>query len=153
MEMVILIGIQATGKSEFCRRHFYDTHIRLNLDMLKTRQKEKLLVEACLAARQSFVVDNTNITKAERQKYIRLAKEAGCKVRGCYFRSDVEESLARNARRAESAQVPVFLITSAREKLEPPSLTEGFDEISYVQIGQGGEFIVSEYQDLTAVVK
>lgn len=153
MEMIILIGIQATGKSEFCRRHFYDTHIRLNLDMLKTRQKEKNLVEACLAAKQSFIVDNTNITKAERQRYIRLAKEAGFKVKGCFFRSDVEEALARNARRSDSAQVPVFLITSAHDKLEPPSLKEGFDELSYVQIGQNGEFIISEYQDLTSVVK
>lgn len=153
MEIIILIGIQATGKSEFCRRHFFDTHIRINLDMLKTRQKEKTLIEACLAAGQSFIVDNTNITKAERQKYIRLAKDAGFKVKSCYFRSDVDEALARNARRSEGAQVPVFLITSAHGKLEPPSFKEGFDEISYVQIGQGGDFIISEYQDLTSVVK
>jgi len=42
MELIIFIGIQATGKSEFYKRRFYNTHIRINLDMLKTRNKEKI---------------------------------------------------------------------------------------------------------------
>jgi len=37
--MILLMGIQAAGKSEFCKRRFYRTHIRLNLDMLKTRHR------------------------------------------------------------------------------------------------------------------
>ena len=43
MEAVILIGIQGSGKSTFYRERFFDTHVRINLDMLKTRQREKLL--------------------------------------------------------------------------------------------------------------
>ena len=38
-EAVILIGIQATGKSEFYKNKFADTHMRINLDMLKTRNE------------------------------------------------------------------------------------------------------------------
>ena len=60
MEAVILCGIQATGKSTFCHSRLYSTHIRLNLDMLKTRHREDVLFEACLRAKQPFVVDNTN---------------------------------------------------------------------------------------------
>ncbi|MEQ8541828.1 MAG: hypothetical protein RIB93_30755 [Coleofasciculus sp. D1-CHI-01] len=66
MEAVILIGIQASGKSSFCRDRFYNTHIRINLDMLKTRHREAILVQACLDAQQRFVVDNTNPTRADR---------------------------------------------------------------------------------------
>ena len=77
MEIIIFIGIQATGKSEFYKRRFYNTHIRINLDMLKTRNKEKILVEACLEAKQPFVVDNTNPTLADRKKYIDPAKNKG----------------------------------------------------------------------------
>jgi predicted kinase len=57
MEAVIFIGIQGSGKSSFYRQHFFNTHIRINLDMLKTRHREKIFVRACLEAKQRFVVD------------------------------------------------------------------------------------------------
>jgi predicted kinase len=39
MQLVILIGIQGSGKSSFFKERFVDTHIRINLDMLKTRRR------------------------------------------------------------------------------------------------------------------
>jgi len=39
MEAIIFIGIQATGKSTFYKDNFFKTHIRINLDMLKTRKR------------------------------------------------------------------------------------------------------------------
>ena len=60
MEAVILVGIQASGKTTFYRERFFETHVRLSLDMLRTRHRERLLVAACVAAQQPFVVDNTN---------------------------------------------------------------------------------------------
>ena len=48
-------GIPASGKSTFCLQRFFKTHLRINLDMLKTRQRERVLIEACIAARQPFV--------------------------------------------------------------------------------------------------
>ena len=45
MEIILFIGIQATGKSSFFRERFFRTHVRVNLDMLKTRHREKLLVD------------------------------------------------------------------------------------------------------------
>jgi hypothetical protein len=35
MEIVILIGIQGTGKSTLYRERFVDTHVRINLVMLR----------------------------------------------------------------------------------------------------------------------
>ena len=64
MTAVILIGIQASGKTTFYRERYFDTHVRLSLDMLKTRRREELLLEACITARQAFVVDNTRIRRA-----------------------------------------------------------------------------------------
>ena len=43
MDMVIFIGIQATGKSTFFQEQFADTHVRVNLDMLRTRHRERRL--------------------------------------------------------------------------------------------------------------
>jgi predicted kinase len=34
METVILIGIQGSGKSTFYRERFFDTLVRINLDLL-----------------------------------------------------------------------------------------------------------------------
>lgn len=48
MEVIILIGIQGSGKSSFYKARFADTHVRINLDMLKTRHREKLFFDACV---------------------------------------------------------------------------------------------------------
>lgn len=39
MEAVIFVGVQASGKTMFYYERFFDTHIRLSLDMLKTRAR------------------------------------------------------------------------------------------------------------------
>jgi predicted kinase len=96
VEAVIFTGLQATGKSTFYQDRFYKTHIRINLDMLKTRNKENILLEACIKAKQPFVVDNTNPTQEERKKYIDMAKAAKFKVVGFYFHSSVSEAISRN---------------------------------------------------------
>ena len=36
MEAVLFVGLQASGKSTFYRERFFRTHVRINLDMLKT---------------------------------------------------------------------------------------------------------------------
>ena len=105
MEAVIFIGIQGSGKSTFYKERFVDTHIRINLDMLKTRHREQYLVNACIVAKQAFVVDNTNPTRADRSRYIEPAKAAGFKVIGYYFqpRSKPANSGTRTGPRIRSS--------------------------------------------------
>jgi len=145
MEAVIFIGIQASGKSTFFRERFFDTHVRVNLDMLRTRNREKLLFEACLAAKQPFVVDNTNPTASDRARYIPAAKEAGFRVVGYYFRSSIAECKERNAAREKPIPLPGLL--GAHGKLEKPRLAEGFDRLHYVRISEEGQFDVEEWPD------
>jgi predicted kinase len=143
MELVIFTGIQAAGKSTFFRERFFDTHVRINLDMLKTRHRETVLFEACLAAKQPVVIDNTNLTKAERAGYIDPARKAGFRIVGYYFRSVIAESLERNAGRAAAQQVPVKGVLGAAGRLEIPESGEGFDALHYVKIEDG--FIVEPW--------
>jgi predicted kinase len=70
MEAIILIGIQASGKSTFYKEKFFNTHIRVSNDLLKTKNRVKLLLDYCKNTGISFVIDNTNITKNDRKKYI-----------------------------------------------------------------------------------
>ena len=145
MEMIIFIGIQAVGKSEFYKQQFYKTHIRLNLDMLKTRHRENLLIDACIAAKQPFVIDNTNPTAEERRKYLSKAKDANFKVTGYYFQSNINDAIACNKGRKDA--VPDVAIFATHKKLELPRLDEGFDLLYYVKKDGNGGFVVEEYCD------
>ena len=93
MEIILLIGIQASGKSTFYKEIFFNSHIRISNDLLKTKNREKLLLEYCIKTQMSFVVDNTNSTKEMRKKYIDIAKEFSIPVTGYYFKSDLNQSL------------------------------------------------------------
>jgi predicted kinase len=142
MEAVILIGLQASGKSTFWRRRFRDTHVRINLDMLRTRPREWAFVETCLATRQRFVVDNTNPTRADRQRYIAPAKAAGFRAIGYWFTADLDECRQRNRRRRDKEPIPDGGLRAALSRMEPPTLAEGFDELHTVTIAPDGSFAV-----------
>ena len=60
------MGVQGSGKSSHYARCYADSHVRINLDMLRTRHRESALLHACLSVGQSFVVDNTNPTAQAR---------------------------------------------------------------------------------------
>ena len=47
MEGVIFIGIQASGKSTFYIENFFDTHVRISMDLLNTRNKELQFLHKC----------------------------------------------------------------------------------------------------------
>jgi predicted kinase len=149
MQAVIFCGIQGTGKSTFYLRRFFDTHVRINLDMLRTRHREWLLVKACIDAQQPFVVDNTNPTAAERGRYILPAKDAGFRVVGYFFDSDVPAALARNAQREGKRRVHPAGVYGTRKRLQVPSRAEGFDELYSARITGEGEFSVEPLTDDT----
>jgi predicted kinase len=74
MTAVVFSGLQGSGKSTFYRERFSDTHVRINLAMLRSRNREGILLHACLAAGQSLVIGDTNPTADQRARYVaRLA--------------------------------------------------------------------------------
>lgn len=138
------MGIQASGKSSFYKACFIDTHAHINLDKLRTRHREQVFLEACLSTQMKFVVDNTNPTPKDRQRYIPRAQELGYTIIGYYFQSSLTLSIERNAQRAK--QVPDKAIGATSSKLVLPSYEEGFDELWYVQLTDDG-FDVKAWQD------
>lgn len=147
MEAVIFAGIQATGKSTFFKERFFDTHVRISLDLLRTRHRERRLLHLCIELGQPFVIDNTNPTAEERARYLVPARAGGFQVVGYYFRSILAESIARNAGRQGRAQVPVKGIGGTAGRLQPPALHEGFDALYYVHIAADSRFIVEDWHD------
>lgn len=134
MEAVILCGLQGAGKSTLCREHYWDTHVRINYDMLRTRHREWLLLMACLEAKQSLVIDATNPTAQDRARYIPACKAAGFRVIGIEFRVDLATAIARNAGRSGRARVPEVALRATAKKLQPLDYAEGFDEIRVIDV-------------------
>ncbi|GGM08852.1 AAA family ATPase [Pseudomonas asuensis] len=144
MELIVFIGIQAAGKSTFYQRCFFDTHVRINRDMLRTRHREHRLLAACLEGKQKVVIDNTNPSAAERARYIEPAQAAGFTVIGYFFEPDPRGCEARNQARAR--KVPPAGLFGTLKRLERPRFEEGFHELHCVVLQPDGHFLVSRYQ-------
>ncbi len=132
--LAVLIGLQASGKSTFYQCHLAKDFVRVNLDTLKTRHRERLLIEECRKNGRSYAIDNTNPTRADRARYIAPAKEDGYRVVGYFMESKIRACMERNAHREGAARVPEQAIAATSNKLELPSLDEGFDELYFVRI-------------------
>ena len=146
MEAAVFIGIQGAGKTTFYLAHFFRSHVRIGLDMLRTRHREAILVRACIEAKQRFVVDNTNPSVAERARYLTPARAAGFRTVAYYFPPDVEACLERNAGRPERERVPAKGLLGTRRRLEVPTLSEGFDRLCAVTRDGRGGFVVEEWR-------
>jgi len=144
MNAILYCGIQGAGKSTWYAAHHAATHLRLNLDMLRNRSREAVLLHACLAVGQPFVVDNTNPGRETRRRYIAAAKAAGYSVEAIAFEVPLSLALSRNAGRTGKARVPDVAIRGTLAKLERVELDEGYDRLVRVVLNEAGEATVSE---------
>ncbi|AYO52885.1 ATP-binding protein [Acinetobacter wuhouensis] len=142
MQLIIFTGVQASGKSTFYQQYFYHTHLRLNLDMLKTRHRENILFEAALTSKTKMVIDNTNMTRIDRERYIQRAKDAEFEVISYYFETDLHSTLQRNAQREGKANIPEKGVRATLQRLEIPQQSEGFDELFKVNLVENDGFAI-----------
>ena len=141
--IAIMIGVQGAGKSTFCKKHL-SNYEYVNLDTLKARDKEEKLVKKLFREGKSFVVDNTNRLKSDRERYIPMAIAKHYKIVGYYFEPDLKACLRRNRKR--SRKVPEKVIEEYKSIVlnNKPSYDEGFDKI-YTVINDDKEMIITEY--------
>ena len=142
MQLIIFTGVQASGKSSFYLLNLYHSHLRINLDMLKTRHRENIIFEACLASKTKMVIDNTNMSCSDRERYIQRAIDADFEVVSYYFETDLANTLIRNAQRKGKANIPEIGVRATYKKLQVPNLNEGFNKIFKIKIIGNGEFSI-----------
>ena len=143
--MVMMIGIPGSGKSTFCDEKFPGWRV-ISLDILRTRHREEQLLADTVSSRLPCVIDNTNVSRAERAKFIAAGKAAGYRIVGYYLRSSIAECLKRNAMRTGKARIPDAGVIGRAAQLERPGYGEGFDELFYVAI-QNGAFVVAPWAE------
>ena len=145
MTAIIFTGIQASGKSSYYSEKL--SHIPcVSLDIVKTRRKEQRLIAQLAADGSDMVIDNTNPTASDRQRYIPMLKDMGYEIVGYYFRSEIAKCIERNMTRPEGKRVPDKALAATFNKLELPSLSEGYDKLYYVRMENGG-FVTEEWRN------
>jgi predicted kinase len=128
-EALIFIGLQGSGKTTYFVNHFAATHSHVSRDIQKTAERVMASVRECLRSGRSFVVDDTNATRAARAPYIREAKAADFHVLCYFFDTPVRTAIGRNNHRKDKKPIPVPAILRTAKRLEPPSFEEGIDQI------------------------
>ena len=155
MELVIFIGLQASGKSTFFRTYFATTHELVSKDCFRNNKnpsrRQSQLIETALKSGQSLVVDNTNPTLEDRASIIQLGRLYNAEIIGYYFKSKVQYCLERNQKREGKARVPDVAIYVTMNKLVQPSYAEGFNKLYYVIIAGNGGFKVRDWREKKSV--
>jgi predicted kinase len=135
-DCVVLVGLPGAGKTTFARAQF-PSHVHVSKDAFPAHARDKqarqaVAIRAALASGHSVVVDNTNVTQADRAGIIAIAREFGARVLGYYIEVTPREAVARNSGRTGRAKVPDVAIFTCAMKLVVPAEAEGFDELHRV---------------------
>ncbi len=153
-EVVLIVGIQGSGKSHHTQELLSRGYHRLNRDergsSLEALAKE--LDKRLRGGDRNFVLDNTYVTRAQRNRVIEIARAHGQRVRCIFMNTPLEVAQTRVIRRlfdffpelpspetlrAGSKTNPQLFGPSAQHRLvralEVPTVEEGFDEVEEVR--------------------
>jgi predicted kinase len=151
MELVIMIGLQASGKTTFARSRFGATHQYVSKDLLGNNsnpaRRQRQLIEVALQQNLSVVVDNTNPALEDRKELINLGRLYGAEIIGYFFAVQVKQCLQRNRAREGKARVPDVAIFATLKKLTRPSYAEGFTKLLYVRANGDQNFEVRSWEE------
>lgn len=143
-EMIIFCGCQGAGKTTFYKKKLSDSHLHICLDNLRCEYSQDVLIDNLLKIKKSFVIDNLNITKKIRKKYIELARQNGFDVFCYYFKTDIDNALRRNNGRKNSISPSV--VRSTHNNIQEPDISEGFSNIFVVCCSSDKNYTIYDTQ-------
>jgi predicted kinase len=146
VEVAVMIGLQASGKTTFCRQLLAADHVLVSKDAFphaRNRQRRQMgLIDDALAEGRSVAVDNTNPSPQEWQPLIEVAHAYGAAAVAYWFPPDLTATQERNAIREGRARVPEVGLYATLKRLRPPTRADGFDRLFQVSFDGAGGFDV-----------
>ncbi|KFY60799.1 hypothetical protein V496_05247 [Pseudogymnoascus sp. VKM F-4515 (FW-2607)] len=141
-EIILFTGSPASGKSTYYHTNLHPLgYVRINQDLLKTRDRCLKAARAALEEGKSVAIDATNPDEATRAHWVGLARDVGVQIRSVHFvagkgvcrHNDVVRALNLEMNPEKRAILPNIAFTSYNSKYTPPTLDEGFNEIIEVK--------------------
>lgn len=136
LEMVVMIGPPASGKSTFTKKYFLPNgYVHINRDTLKTQEKCLKEAETALKSGKSVVIDNTNPTKKARADFIHLATKHKTKQLRCFqMKTPVDlchhlNYVRQNQSEGKVRRIPDVGYHTYNKHFEAPEPAEGFTDI------------------------
>lgn len=149
-EMVLLVGIQGSGKSHVAEALEKRGYVVASNDRCGGKEKCLRVAREAVKHGRSVVVDNTHRDKESRKEYIALAKSSDIRVRSFIMTTSHHHARHNNLYRelTDSSHTIIKepLFNSYRSKFEEPVLDEGF--ASLVKVNFVPEFPSNSHQQL-----
>jgi bifunctional polynucleotide phosphatase/kinase len=136
-EIILNVGYPGCGKSSYTSYicNTFNNYKSVNQDTLKTLAK---CIKQCISYMKdgyNIVVDNTNMTKGIRQKYIDISRQYNYKIRCFLYTTPIELCKHNNYYRhftLNAPLVPSLVYNKFNKNYEPPTLDEGYNSIDNI---------------------
>jgi predicted kinase len=152
LDIVVVCGLPASGKSHFAGAHFSGTgRLRVNRKELRrllfemthfgqkwsekdfassdeflVKHVERKIIEHFLQNHQKLLIDNTSMSRESRKSYLTIARQAGKSIGVIFLDIPVARCLERNRTREDS--IPERVISQLEAEKELPDIAEGYKE-------------------------
>jgi predicted kinase len=161
--LVVLVGPPGSGKTTWARRNGRGA-VHVSQDGLigaitpdgfdhvyrpVYREAEDAVARAALQARHTVIVDRTNRTRAHRERWLRIAREASCSTVAVIMTTPEALCRERNAKRDAGSRLSEERMERMFGALEPVRSDEGFVSIHFENgVGAGIELeeILAQFQ-------
>lgn len=158
--MLILCGVQGSGKSTFCERLLEENANRwvhlaqdtINGGKSGKREKVEEAAKEALQKNRSVVIDRMNLDETQRSYFLEVTKSAGVPAHAVALLPEQDVVLKRVRERDNhpgGVEGEKGVKIAARSKLEMPKYSEGFALISAAGTVEGAARILNLYRNVT----